>query len=182
MSASAPAGEAVEDDREPNQPLLHVAPWLLGTWCLGERDMKKWIFCLVAGLVLLIIGVSLTGEPVVRCGGVPMSPGEVCRDTTGSGEVVARKTYDEVEKETEAAQRTRDTWSLGAFASGTVLILLAATGFAVRRRRRADHGPSPADLFFQRRAAAQAAPQPDEGPPTPGTDPGSGDDITQRPS
>jgi hypothetical protein len=144
--------------------------------------MRKWIFCLVAGFVVLIVGVILTGEPVVRCAGVPMSPGEVCREAIGSGEVVARKTYDEVEKETEAAQRTRDTWGLGAFVSGTALILLATTGIVVRRRRRTNQGPSPADLFFQRRAAAQAAPPPDEGPPTRGPDPGSGDDVTQRPS
>jgi len=144
--------------------------------------MKKWIFCLAAGLALLILGVILTGDPVVRCGGVPMSPGEVCQDTTGSGEVVARKTYDEVEKETVAAQRTRDAWGLGAFVGGAVLILVAATGIVIHRRRRANQGPSPADLFFQRRAAAQAAPPPDEGPPTRGPDPGSGDDVTPRPS
>jgi hypothetical protein len=113
---------------------------------------------------------------------VPMSPGRVCLNATGSGEVVERKTYDEVEKETEAAQRTRDAWSLGAFASGAVLILLAAAGTVVRRRRRANQGPSPADLFFQRRAAAQAAPPPDGGPPARGPDPGSGDDVTPRPS
>ena len=111
-----------------------------------------------------------------------MSPGEVCRDTTGSGEVVARKTYDEVEKEAEAAQRTRDTWGRGAFVSGAVLILLAAAGIVIRRRRRANQDPSPADLFFQRRAAAQAAPPPDKGPPTQGPDPGSGDDVTPQPS
>jgi len=144
--------------------------------------LNKWIFCLVAGLALLAFGVSLTGEPVVRCGGVPMSPGTVCQDTTGSGEVVARKTYDEVEKEAEAAQRTRDTWGRGAFVSGAVLILLAAAGIVIRRRRRANQGPSPADLFFQRRAAAQAAPPPDKGPPTRGPDPGSGDDVTPQPS
>ena len=143
--------------------------------------MKKWILCLVAGLALLILGISLTGEPVLRCGGVPMSPGEVCRETTGSGEVVARKTYDEVEKEAAAAQRTRDAWGLGTLASGAVLILLAGAGIVIRRRRRANQGPSPADLFFQRRAAAQAAPPPGEGPTTRGPDPGSGDDATPRP-
>ena len=137
--------------------------------------MRKWIFCLVAGLALLILGVSLTGEPVVRCAGMPMSPGAVCRDTTGSGQVVARKTYDEVVMETEAAQRTRDTWGFGAFVSSAVLIPLAAAGIVIRRRRRANQGPSPADLFFRRRAAAQAAPPPDEGPPIRGPDPGSGD-------
>ena len=144
--------------------------------------MTKWIFCLAAGLALLILGVSLTGDPVVRCGGVPMSPGGVCQNATGSGEVAARKTYDEVEKETEAAQRTRDTWGLGAFVSGAALILVAAAGIVIRRRRRASQGPSPADLFFQRRAAAQAAPPPDGGPPTRGPDPGCGDDVTPRPS
>lgn len=133
--------------------------------------MKKWIFCLAAGFALLILGVILTGDPVVRCAGVPMSPGEVCQAATGSGEVAARRTYDEVQKETEAAQRTRDTWGLGAFVGGGVLILAAAAGVVVRRRRRANQGPSPADLFFQRRAAAQAAPPPDEGPPTRGPAP-----------
>ncbi len=151
-----------------NYRLRLVAPWLHGTWLLGERDMRIWIFCLVAGLGLLVLGASLTGDPVVRCGGVPISPGRVCVNATGSGEVVERKTYDEVEKETEAAQRTRDTWSLGAFVSGGVLILMAATGTVIRRRRRANQGQSAGDLFFQRRAAAQAAPPPDEGPPQPG--------------
>ncbi len=144
--------------------------------------MKKWIACLVAGLALLVLGVSLTGEPVVRCAGVPMLPRAVCRETTGSGEVVAQKTYDEVEKETVAAQRTRDSWGLGAYVSGAALILLAAAGTVIRRRRRANQGPSPADLYFQRRAAAQAAPRPDDGPPTRGGDPGSGDDVTPRPN
>jgi hypothetical protein len=144
--------------------------------------MTKWIFCLAVGFALLVLGAILTGDPVVRCGGVPMSPGRVCLNATGSGKVVERKTYDEVEKETEAAQRTRDTWGLRAFVSGAALILLAAAGVVVRRRRRANQDPSPADLFFQRRAAAQAAPPPREGPPTRGPDPGSGDDVPPRPS
>lgn len=144
--------------------------------------MKKWILCAVAGLALLTLGVGLTGDPVVRCGGVPMSPGAVCQDTTGSGEVVARRTYDEVERETVAAQRTRDAWGLGAFVGGSVLILLAVAGVVVRRRSRAKQGLSPAELFFQRRAAAQATPPPENGPPTRRPDTGSGDDANPRPT
>jgi hypothetical protein len=145
--------------------------------------MKKWIFCAVVGLALLVLGVSLTGDPVVRCGAVPMSPGAVCQEATGSGEVVARKTYDEVEKETVAAQPTRDAWGLGAFVGGAVLILLAVAGVVVRRRRRAKQEPSPADLFFQRRAAAARAALPlENGPPTRGADTGSGDDANPRPT
>ena len=130
--------------------------------------MRKWILCLVAGLVLLTGGILLTGDPVVRCAGVPMAPGETCRVVSGSGEVVSRRTYDEVEKETEAAHRIRVAWGRAALVGGGVLIALAGWRIVVARRRRANQGPTAADLFFQRRAAAQRA---DQNPPPPEDDP-----------
>jgi hypothetical protein len=143
--------------------------------------MRKWILCLVAGLALLIVGIPLTGDPVVRCAGTPMSPGETCREASGSGEVVSRRTYAEVEQETEAAHRVRVAWGRAALLGGGALILLAVGGIVVRRRRRANQEPTPADLFFQRRAAAQAAPpypRPREDDPP--ARPGSGDEDTQQ--
>jgi hypothetical protein len=122
--------------------------------------VRKWIVCLVAGLALLIVGLPLTADHVVRCADFPMSPGQVCQEASGSGDVVVRKTYDEVAKETEAAQHVKEIWGRSAFVVGGVLILLAVGGLVVRRRRRANQGPSPSDLFFQRRAAEQAAPPP----------------------
>lgn len=143
--------------------------------------MRKWIFCAVAGLALLILGVILTGDPVVRCAGVPMARGGVCQETTGSGEVVARRTYDEVEKEAVAAQRVRNAWGLGAFVGGAVLISVAVAAEVVRRRRRAKQGPSPGDLFFQRHAAALRTPPPEDGSPPRAPDSGSADDTNPRP-
>jgi hypothetical protein len=132
--------------------------------------MRKWILCLVAGLVLLTGGVLLTGDAVVRCAGVPMAPGETCRVESGSGEVVSRRTYAEVEQETEAAHRVRVVWSRAALVGGGVLTVLAGWRIVVRRRARANQGPTEADLFFQRRAAAQRADQnttpPQDDPPT----------------
>jgi hypothetical protein len=122
--------------------------------------VRKWIFCLAVGVVLLIVGIPLTGDPVVRCGGVPMSPGKVCEEASGSGDVVSRKTYDEVAKETEAAHQTRVIWGRAALVGGGVLIVLAVGGLVVRRRGRKNQGPTPSDLFFRRRAAEQAAPPP----------------------
>jgi hypothetical protein len=95
--------------------------------------MRKWIFCLVAGLALLIVGIPLTGDPVVRCGGVPMAPGEVCQVASGSGEVASRRTYDEVEKETVAAHRTSVTWGRSALLGGGALTD-SATGDDVGER------------------------------------------------
>lgn len=145
--------------------------------------MRKWIFCLVVGLALLIVGIPLTGNPVVRCAGVPMSPGEICQEASGSGEVASRKTYDDVKAETEAAQHTRVSWGRSALLGGGVLTLLAVCGIVVRRRRRKNQGPTPGDLFFRRRAAAQAAPPqrpPEDGPQTRRPDPGPGDDVTSN--
>jgi LPXTG-motif cell wall-anchored protein len=126
--------------------------------------MKKWIVCLVAGLALLIVGFSLTADHVVRCADFPMSPGQVCQEASGSGDVVTRKTYDEVAKETEAAQHVGEIWGRVAFVAGGVLTLLAVGGLVVRRRRRNNQDPTPSDLFFRRRAAAQAAPPPPRPP------------------
>jgi hypothetical protein len=148
--------------------------------------MRKWIFCLAAGLALLIVGIPLTGDPVVRCGGVQMSPGENCRVVSGGGEVVSRKTYDEVVAETEAAHHIRVIWGRTALLGGGALTLLAVCGIVVRRRRRANQEPTPGDLFFRRRAAAQAAPPyprpPEDGRPPRRSHPGAGDDATERPT
>jgi len=145
--------------------------------------MGKWILCLVAGLALLIVGIPLTGDPVVRCGGVPMAPGGICRVVSGGGEVVSRRTYDEVVRETEAAQQIRVAWGRAAMLGGGALILLAAWRIIVVRRRRANPEPTAADLFFRRRAAAQATPPYplEDGPQPRRSDPGSGDDGIERP-
>jgi hypothetical protein len=99
-----------------------------------------------------------------------MTPGETCRVVSGGGEVVSRRTYDEVEQETEAAHRIRATWGRVAMVGGGVLILLAGWRIVARRRGRANQAPTSADLFFKRRAAAQRADQnprpPEDDPPT----------------
>jgi len=168
--------------------------------------MKKWIVCLIAGLALLMFSTGVASDTAVRCGGVLMSPGEVCEETTGSGDVTSRKTYDDVEKETQAAHRTFVTWGRWAMlGGGAVLTALAIWGIAVQRHRKRNQGPTTADLFFQQQAAQARGPypapqqhqpqqsyspqpyrpqQPFPAPQQPpaGEDfgPGAGDDVTQR--
>lgn len=113
--------------------------------------MKRWIFCLVVGLVLLILGTGVATDTSVRCSGLLMSPGEVCQEATGSGKVTSRKTYDEVKREIDAAHRTFVTWGRWTMlGGGAALTALAGWGIAAHRRRGRNQGPTPADLFFQR--------------------------------
>ncbi|HEY7596321.1 MAG TPA: hypothetical protein VH969_24460 [Actinophytocola sp.] len=124
--------------------------------------MKKWIFFLVVGLVMLFFSTGVAGrDHEVRCDGELMLPGDVCEYTNRSGDVTSRETYDEVKEGNERAHHTFVTWGRWALlGGGLALSALGIWGIVRHRRRRKAAGPSTADLYFQQQAARSGAPAP----------------------
>jgi hypothetical protein len=128
--------------------------------------MKKWIFCLLAGLAMLTLSTGAgVNDDTVRCDGEIMSPGDVCeyRNRSG-GHAIDSQTYDEMKANTEAGQRTFNSWGRWALlGGGLVLTGLGAWGAVRHRRRQKAAAPGTADPHVQQQAA-ESAPAPQTGP------------------
>lgn len=114
--------------------------------------MKKWIVCLVLGVLPLLgstgwLRAEDDGKPdEITCGNDVMRPGDVCEETR-RGVVVDTETYEEKVK---AAESGASNWAATGrwvqLGIGLTLELLGVIGIVVTRRRRANRAPTTADL------------------------------------
>ncbi|HEX6352357.1 hypothetical protein [Actinophytocola sp.] len=108
--------------------------------------MKKWVFALVVGIVLLSIASTAARDNTIRCGSEIMGPGDVCEETR-AGSTVDTKTYEEMKESHDASRRFFESGGRWAMVGvGALLTIGGIIGIMrVRRRRRAqpDVGPVP---------------------------------------
>lgn len=136
--------------------------------------MKKWIVCLVLGVLPLLGSTGWLrpeddGKPAeITCGNDVMHPGDVCEETR-RGVVVDTETYEEKVK---AAESGASSWaSTGRWVQlgiGLALELLGVIGIVVTRRRRANRAPTTADLALGQWPQQHPLPVPSHAPQQPG--------------
>jgi hypothetical protein len=119
--------------------------------------MKKWIVCLVLGVLPLIGSTGWLREDdkpgEITCGSDVMRPGDVCQETR-RGVVVDTETYEEkvkAAKEGGANFASTGRWVL--LGIGLALECLGIVGMVVTRRRRARRAPTTADLALSQHPA-----------------------------
>lgn len=103
----------------------------------------------------------------ITCGSDVMHPGDVCEETR-RGVVTDTYTYADAVAEREAGARNfaaKGRWIQLGLGSG--LIVLAATGIVLTKRRRARRPPTTADLYLQQQAAWQRQQQQPQWPAQP---------------
>jgi hypothetical protein len=98
--------------------------------------MKKWVFALVIGLML--VALSFKGKnSTIDCGGKTMQPGYVCEQNGST------RTYSEMKESQEAAQQAFQSWMRWVLLGvGGVLTIAGFVGvMKVRRARRVAEAP-----------------------------------------
>ena len=131
--------------------------------------MKKWVIALIVGLALLGLGAGVgVNDNTIKCGSEIMSPGDECEETR-SGTTVGTKTYDEMKASNEAGQRTFNSWGRWVLlGGGLALTVLGVVGIVKERRRRANAGPTTADMHLAQQQQASSTPgQPQQYSPPP---------------
>jgi hypothetical protein len=123
--------------------------------------MKKWIFCLVLGVVFLI---GSTGwlradeKPTeITCGNETMHPGDVCQETR-RGVTVDTETYEEKVREAAAEPTFANTGRWVMLGIGLGLECLGIAGMVITKRRRARRPLTTADLALNPQAYPGYAP------------------------
>jgi hypothetical protein len=106
--------------------------------------MKKWVFALIVGIVMLSFGARTdVNSSTITCGGRTMSPGDVCEETRG-GVTTDTRTYDEMKESQEAGARTFNSWGRWALlGAGAVFAIGGIIGIVLVRRRRATAAAQP---------------------------------------
>jgi hypothetical protein len=125
--------------------------------------MKKWIVCMVIGLLPLIGSTGWLREDdkptEITCGSETMQPGDVCEETR-RGVTVDTETYEEKVK---AAKEGAVTWAATGrwiqLGIGVGLELLGIVGMVITKRRRARRPLTTADLALNPQAFPGYAPQ-----------------------
>jgi hypothetical protein len=117
--------------------------------------MKKWIVCMVIGLLPLLGAVGVfrgDGKPgEITCGSETMRPGDVCEETQ-RGVPVDTETYEEkLQEAKEAANDFTPTRRWVSFGIGMALECLGIVGMVVTRRRRATRPTTTADIALGQR-------------------------------
>jgi hypothetical protein len=117
--------------------------------------MKKWIVCMVIGLLPLLGAAGVfrgDGKPgEITCGSETMRPGDVCEETQ-RGVPVDTETYEEkLQEAKEAANDFTPTRRWVSFGIGMALECLGIVGMVVTRRRRATRPTTTADIALGQR-------------------------------